>query len=80
MADCEKYKKITFSGKQVFTKKERKKFHFPVAIPEKIGYNTSAWVCARDILKTTHPGIAFPSALLGGQRGMIGVEEKQKEK
>ncbi|MDD6967628.1 MAG: hypothetical protein SO355_02030 [Candidatus Faecousia sp.] len=30
--------------------------------------------------KTTHPGIAFPSALLSGQRGMIGVEEKQKEK
>ena len=34
-----------------------------------------------DIINTTHPGIAPPSALQkGGQREMIGVEEKQKEK
>ena len=31
-----------------------------LANPETIRYNISAWVCAHDIIKTTHPGIALP--------------------
>jgi len=42
-------------------------------------YNVSAWAKKPVTLKTTHPGIAFPSAFNeSGRRGMIGVEDKTK--
>ena len=43
------------------------------------GYNDSAWALPVTS-NTTHPGIADPSVFLDGPGGMIGVEEKQKEK
>jgi hypothetical protein len=51
-----------------------------LAIPKLFLYNVSAWAKIPVTLKTTHPGIAHPCALShkGGQRGMIGVEDKTK--
>ena len=43
------------------------------------GYNDSAWALTMT-LQTTHPGIAGSSVFFDEPGGMIGVEEKQKEK
>ena len=42
-------------------------------------YNDSAWALPVTFKNHT-PGDRAPLCPLGGQRGMIGVEEKQKEK
>ena len=52
-----------------------------LAFPASFGYNVSAWaLCAYDITNHT-PGDRAPLCLAkGGQRGMIGVEDKNKRR
>ena len=45
---------------------------------ESIRYNVSAWVCAHDIINTTHPVIGRLCAIFSGLTEMIGVEDKTK--